>query len=156
MDNGQRTTDVRLLFFLLVFAQGDLDKFGDQFFGFFQGFVQIIIENHVIKLRCGACHALISILSTPPWSIICTVSDTGSCSVGAGVRVQRRSDSKIGSWLWRRVGCWPQASMIMVMNSKDDQERRVASGDADAIFRKQFLGLILVNIHGEDVSFFFS
>ncbi|MEC7290295.1 MAG: hypothetical protein VXW22_09435, partial [Pseudomonadota bacterium] len=69
--------------------------------------VRLLIER-------GADQALINILSTPAWSSMATVAATGSSWVGVSVLFQRRRDAKIGSWLCRSVGCWPQASMIMV------------------------------------------
>ena len=61
----------------------------------------------------GATQAEISVFVIPAASIARTVAATGSSSVGASSRFQRRSESKIGSRACLKVGCCAQASTIM-------------------------------------------
>ena len=66
----------------------------------------------IITLR-GPIQAQIRLRATSAWSIAAMVLDTGNSCVGAWALPQRRKDSNIGSCMWRRVGCWAQASMII-------------------------------------------
>ena len=77
----------------------------------------------IITLR-GAYHALIRALATWPASIAATVAFTGIGSVGAWRRVQRSSEANMSSCRWRSVGCWAQASMIIMAVSR----RRSSTG----------------------------
>ena len=66
----------------------------------------------------GPTHALIRLAETPPASIASSVTSTGHCEPAASAgppspRVQRRSDSNIGWFRWRGVGCCAQASMTV-------------------------------------------